>query len=169
MKKLIILFIFLLLPASVLSQSEWNELFFHYQTGTVPPPYYFSYDITAAPSGLLTLAYHTGYQTDSTWTYKLNIPAESFADLNKAIKESGVLTETIPELPQEHRPIGGALQHVMIILQQDPTLDQLPQRVTTPDFPEEAYKEKLNTLYEQIKKLVPASTWDEIAAKKENK
>lgn len=168
MKKIKYLLIILILPATIFSQ-DWSELFFHYQTGTVPPPYYFSYDITVGQDGTLTLAYHPGYQTDSTWRYDLKLTTESIADLNKAIIESGVLTESIPELPQEHRPIGGALQHVTIMLKQDPNSDRMPRRVATPDFPQEAYKEKLNTLYEQIIKLVPQSTWDEIETRKGSK
>lgn len=167
MKKIIL--ILLVFPAVLFSQSEWNELFYHYQTGTVPPKYYFSYDITVASSGVLTLAYHPGYQTDSTWRYQFSVSEENIADLNNAIKESGVLTETVPELPENHRPIGGPLQHIMITLQQNPNIDQLPGRITTPEFPEEAYKEKLNMLYMQIRKLIPAGTWDEIEAKKDAK
>lgn len=169
MKNLLIFFIFLMNPVTSFSQNEWSELFYHYQTGTVPPQYYFSYDLTVASGGMMTLAYHPGYQTDSTWTYQLTASSENIAALDKAIKESGVLTETIPELPQEHRPIGGSLSHVIIILQQDPNLDQMPRRITTPEFPVEAFKEKLKTLYEQIVKLVPIATWDEIDSRRGNK
>ncbi|RPI18224.1 MAG: hypothetical protein EHM58_06255 [Ignavibacteriae bacterium] len=168
MKKLVVLLTVILIPVMACSQSQqdWTELMYHYQTGSVPPQYYFSYDMTVAQSGILTLVYHPGYQTDSSWTYQLNVPADDIAHLNNAIKASGILNGTIPEAPQEHRPVGGPIQHVMLMLPQDPNLDQMPPRITTPDFPDDAYREKLAVLYEQIQKLVPASTWNEIETRR---
>jgi hypothetical protein len=51
MKKILNLTLILVLSTGiVIAQNQWEEIVYHYQTGTVPPPYYYSYDLTINPS-----------------------------------------------------------------------------------------------------------------------
>ena len=50
---------------------------------------------------------------------------------------------------------------------QDPNLDQLPQTITTPYFPEKEYTERLAKLYDLMKSYIPEATWKRIEGLKE--
>jgi hypothetical protein len=165
MKKYILIVLFFV-TSSACSQNEWTELTYHYQTGTVPPPYYYSYDAYLTNSGTLTLVYHHGYN-DTTWTYTIEVNADSLKALKEAIVSSGILTEKVEEISEMHRPIGGSLQNIRIVLPQDPNLDQMPPTITTPYFPANK-KEELTNIYDKMKNLIPEATWNEIKVRKEN-
>jgi hypothetical protein len=169
MKKLLILLVIMVIPRIAFSQTEWSELYYHYQTGSVPPAFYYSYDITVGSGGTVTLVYRPGYQPDSSWTYTFTYPIDTLARLNKAINESGILTETILEEPAEKRPIGGPIQNITILLSQSGDLDQMPKKINITSFPDEIYKKKLNAVYEQVTNLIPKETWDAISARREAK
>lgn len=164
MKKYI-LFALLLFSTAVYSQNEWTELTYHYQTGTVPPQYYYSYDAVLSYSGSLTLIYHPSYN-DTTWTYTMEANPDSLKALKEAIISSGILTEKIEEVSDMHKPIGGSLQNVRIVLPQDPNLDQMPPMITTPYFPANK-KSELTDIYNKIKNIIPEGTMSELKARKE--
>ncbi len=158
---------FLALYSQATAQIQWDEIVYHYQTGSVPPPYYSSYDLTINSTGTGTLVYSPNYGNDTNWVYKLCFSEESMKKINETITRSNVLNETIPALPDSLRPIGGSLQNISVQLPQDPSLDQTPPRIITPYFPEESYKETLEGIYSVIKEAVPKNIWDEINTKKE--
>jgi hypothetical protein len=152
--------------SSACTQAQWDEIVYHYQEGSVPPPYFYSYDITIGTDGTGTLVYSPNYGNDTTWVYNLTISESDMSKLNEAITRSNVLNETIPELPNEKIPDGGPSQNITITLHQDPSLDQTPPKITTPYFPEESYKETLTGIYSIIKNMVPDSVWTEINGRK---
>jgi hypothetical protein len=175
--KIITLFIFITF-AGVISSSinaqvtgyQWTELTYHYQTGTVSPIYFYSYDLTLNTTGDISLVYSPGYitQQTETWSYKLKTGQQNIDTLNSMLASSCIFDSTIEALPPERTPIGGSLQNMVIVLKQDELLDQAPKRITVPYFPKcEVIKETLKTIYEYIKSLVPENTWNEINAKKE--
>jgi hypothetical protein len=167
MKKILNLTLILVLSnGAAIAQNQWEEIVYHYQTGTVPPPYYYSYDLTINPSGTGTLVYSPNYGKDTTWVYNITLSEDDVNRLSSAISESGVLTGTISELPDSLRPIGGALQNISIQQPRDPNLDQTPGRIVVPYFPKPEFREKIMNLYSQIKKMVPQSIWDEIDLRK---
>ncbi len=168
MKKILNLTLILVLSTGiVIAQNQWEEIVYHYQTGTVPPPYYYSYDLTINPSGTGTLVYYPNYGKDTTWVYNITFSQDDINRLSGAISESGVLTETISELPDSLKPIGGALQNISIQQPQYPNLDQTPPRIVVPYFPKPEFKEKIMALYSYIQKMVPENIWNEISLRKE--
>jgi hypothetical protein len=164
MKKYIIIALFFI-SASAFSQNEWTELTYHYQTGTVAPQYYYTYDAILTNSGTLTLVFHPGYY-DTTWTYTMEVNADSLKALKETIISSGILTEKIEKTPDMIGPLGGSMQNIRIVMAQDPNLDQMPPIITIPYFPA-TKKNELNNIYEKIKNLIPESTMNEIKERKE--
>ena len=154
----------LLLSVKANTQYEWTGLQYHYQTGSVPPPYYFEYDIYISPTGSGSIAYHGGYETDTTrkdYNSDFNISSDDLAALDEQIQNSGVLTDNFEELVKH--PIGGSMNKVYITMPQDPRLDHKPPRIETPYFPKsKKQKAALGKLYEKIRSLVPQTIWDEI-------
>lgn len=164
----VFILLIILFTAGAYSQYKWTDAQYHYQTGSVPPPYFFEYDVFINAGGQGTLVYHSSYSTDSTSkmdNYTFTVNASDISSLNNAIKKSKVLTATFKEM--ENHPIGGSMQNAIILLYQDPALDHMPQRITTPYFPASSKQRKaLEILYGKIKSLVPQTIWDEIESKK---
>ncbi len=168
MKKVLFLsLVFGLSIAGASAQNKWEDLIYHYQTGSVPPPYYFSYDLTISSSGAGTLVYTPDYGEQSTWVYNITFTESDMSKLDEAITASNILNEEIPGVPDSLKPIGGALQNISIQLQQDPSLDQVPPRIVTPFFPPGQFKDKLDEIYTIIQKMVPDNIWNEINSRKE--
>jgi hypothetical protein len=168
MKKIIFSAFSLLIITGLLSaQTKWTEITYSYQTGTVPPPYFYHYNFTVNSGGFGTLVYQPDYPDTETWFYTIKLTHEEIKQVDEAIIKSKILDETIPALADTLRPIGGSLENVIVMLVQSPDLDQMPQKIVTPEFPQTKYKEQLDELYTIIKNLIPQSTWDEINARKD--
>jgi len=169
MKKITLIFVsFVLLTSNLYSQYEWSELIYHYQTGSIPPPYFYSYELRITSTGPGTLSYYPDYSQDTLWTFAITVTEEDLEVLNSSIVKSNFLREQIPSVPDNQKPIGGSLQNLTIILYLDPNLDQLPQKITTPYFPENEYTERLAKLCDLMKSHVPEATWKEIEGLKED-
>jgi hypothetical protein len=159
--------LFLLCTSLCYSQYAWTGLIFHYQSGTVPPPYHYSYDLSIKNEGVGYLTYSPGYSGDTAWNYNINIDKSSINKLNDEIQTSKVLLGSIQSLPSGKQPIGGSLQNLTIIISDtNPNADHPPLTIVTPYFPTQ-YKEALDSLYDSIKELVPQSIWDEIDQNRE--
>lgn len=151
-------------------QCKWSTLEYSFRSGTMPPPYFYSYSIlinSDDASGFLKYAFDYSQEDNPPLEYKLTLSEEQMGILNEAIKESKVLCEEIESVPDSLQPIGGSVQNVKItIVNPDPNLDQPPRIIETPYFPIEEYKDGLENLYETINKLVPENIWEEIKTKK---
>jgi hypothetical protein len=167
MKKIILTILFANC-VTLYSQTEWTELTYHYQTGSVPPPYFYSYNINLNVSGKGQLVYFSSYSMDSSWVYDLNINDSVMNVLNEALKKSNIFTDSIIALSENRHPIGGSMQNVKIVLKQDSNLDQMPKTIVVPYFSEKEFKEGLEKLYKTIKEIVPQNLWDDIQSRKEN-
>lgn len=164
MNKLIaVIAIFLLFTSLCHSQYVWTGIMYHYQTGSIPPPHYYSYDLTINNEGGGYLVYSPGYSGDTSWNYNMKIDEASINKLNDEIQKSKVLIGTIQSLPRNKQTIGGSLRNLTIILSDtNPNTDHPPITIVTPYFPTQEYKEALDSLYDTIRNLVPQSVWDEI-------
>lgn len=168
MKNIILItLISLLIPVSLQSQYLWSEITYHYQTGSVPPPYHFSYYLNINSDGTGKLVYHPSY-SDSSWIYDINLTSSQINQLDSAIQASNLMNEDVPELPKNKHPIGGSLQNVQITIKPDDK-NQAGKSITTPYFPQPEYKEKLVNLYDLIKSLIPADKWEDIEVRKSEK
>lgn len=160
--------LFLLPGVQAEAQYEWTDIQYHFQTGSVPPPYYYEYDIYISATGTGSLAYHGGYESDTSkkdYTYDFNVLPDDLKSLDQRIQTSKVLTDAFEEL--EKHPIGGSINRVFITMPQDPRIDHRPPRIETPYFPKsKKQKAALEKLYAKIKSLVPQSVWDDIESRK---
>lgn len=169
MKKLFTVISFLIISITVTeAQYIWRELTYHYQTGSVAPPYFYKYDLTIDNSGKGALVYYPGYSEDSVWRYDLQLSSESLKELQEVISSSTVLTDSIEALEPDKTPIGGSLQNLIIILTDTSSANLLTKTITTPYFPKKKkYRESLPQLYDKIKSFVPSEFWTELQTKKE--
>jgi hypothetical protein len=154
-------------PLYIFSQLAWTDITYHFQTGTVPPPYYYSYELHINSGGECNLTYRPTYSNDSIWVYKFNLISDQINELDSIVIKSGVLTDSINSLPENKHPIGGSIKNIIITLYQDPTFDRMPPVIKTPYFPTAEFKEKLENLYDSAGALIPQNIWDEIKERKE--
>jgi hypothetical protein len=157
----------LIITGLLTSQTKWTDITYSYQTGPIPPPYFYHYNFIINSGGVGTLVYQPDYPDTETWVYTIKLCDEDIKQVDEAITKSKILDETIPALADSLRPVGGSLEKVTVMLVQDPNLDQMPHSIVTPEFPKKEYKEQLDELYSVIKNLIPQSTWDEINARKD--
>jgi hypothetical protein len=157
----------LMATSPLLSQGKWTDLMFHYQTGTVPPPYFYQYNININSGGSAVLVYFPGYSIDTSWAYKFDVSEIDIKRLDDSIASSKILTEPILSMPEHKHPIGGSIESLTVVLWEDPALDQRPPTLVVPDFPQPQFKEAIDNLYSTIKSLAPQTIWDEISKRKE--
>jgi len=140
-----------------------------YESGPLPPKYQYHYTITINNNCDGGVVCFIGID-DSTpsLTYDFKVSKDSLDLLNEAIYKCKILEEDIESFPEGKHPIGGHLEKVRVILVNDnPNLDQPPRVKESPYFPADKYKEDFQNLYETIKGIVPTRIWDDIEAKKQ--
>ena len=153
------------------SQDEvkWSSVNYMFESGPLPPIYQYSYSVTInrnCDGGMV--GFIGSDPSNPSLTYEFKVSKDSLKFLNDAIKNSKILIEDIAELPEGKRPVGGHLEKVRIIIENDnPNLDQPPRVKESPFFPVEKYQKGLNNLYETILSFVPKNVWDDFNAKKE--
>ncbi|MFA5011514.1 MAG: hypothetical protein WC644_06120 [Ignavibacteria bacterium] len=173
MKNLLIGLIFLSVIASCtnsqdVTKSDWSALQYFYNSGPLPPPYHYSYEITINNNGESSLNYRLGYDEQKPpINYSFNVSKQDLKLLSEKITTSQLATGKIKAVPENQHPVGGSLERVkLIITKENPELDQPPVAFESPYFPIEMYKKNLDELYSFIKKLVPDSIWADAEAKK---
>lgn len=167
-----ILFSLLLLVFASCSTSQdsvkWSSVSYMYESGPLPPKYQYNYTITLNTNldgGMV--AFFGGDPANPSLTYDFKISKDSIKILTEAIKNSKILEEEIGQLPENMHPIGGSLEKVRVVLvNENPNLDQPPRAKESPYFPVEKYKKGLQNLYETIKVFVPKKVWDDFEAKR---
>lgn len=177
MKTLYFLLI-MLLPVSYSCSSKnvtsddpkWTIIQYYFQTGTVPPPYYYSYSILINTDKKVILKYIAGYLQDdtNTFNYELTLTNDQLKTLNDEIEKSEVIEGDIKSLPQDRTPVGGSNNSLRItFVNPNPNLDQPPRIKDITPFPEKQWVEKLDNLYKYIKELVPKANWDDAAKRRD--
>lgn len=170
MHKIIISFVLFLLISCAGSKSgpKWSSVSLMYESGPLPPKYQYSYTVTVNTNGDGGMVGFIGADaSNSSLTYDFKCNADCIKKISDAIKNSKLLEEDIAVLPEGKRPIGGHLEKVRVVLEnENPNLDQPPKVKESPYFPDEKYRSGLNSLYETIQKMVPASVWDDFEKKK---
>jgi hypothetical protein len=158
----------MLSAASSFGQFKWSELDFHYQTGSVPPPYYHEYDFYITSDGKAQLIFRSTYTPDSNniLKYNFNIADSSMLKLNDTIEASKIMTEEIESYPEAKRKIGGPLQNVTLTLNSDPAFDRKPIRIEVTFYPSnEQQRIGLGNLYVFIVLLIPQDVMDDVKTK----
>ncbi|MFA7359521.1 MAG: hypothetical protein WC139_00645 [Candidatus Kapaibacterium sp.] len=150
------------------STNEWSAIQYFYNSGPLPPPYHYSFDININNNGESSLNYRLGYDEQKPpINYTFNITKENLKLLSGKIKASELASGKIEAVPENQHPVGGSLERVrLVITKAEPDLDQPPKAFESPYFPTEKYKKNLEELYSFINKLVPDSVWSDVKAKK---
>ncbi|MBI5403032.1 MAG: hypothetical protein HY959_06500 [Ignavibacteriae bacterium] len=170
MYKIFFSFLSLLIISCAGSQSgpKWSSVSLMYESGPLPPKYQYSYTVTINTNGDGGVVCFVGADpSNPSLTYDFKCTPENTKKIDEAIKKSKILEDEITEMPEGKRPIGGHLEKVRVILEnENPNLDQPPKVKESPYFPDEKYRSGLNNLYETIQKIVPSSVWDDFEKKK---
>lgn len=158
MKKIILLLFFITLSITASAQSsKWSSLSYTYSKGPVSPPYQYSYTILIDRFGNSSLNYT---KSDVTKEYPFKIGKKGLKKLNYALKKSKVFTVSPEDMKSENNLIGGPEKTLVIVKNQSPLLDQMPQSITVPSQVNEIYSENINNLYDEIENLVPSDVWN---------
>jgi|WetSurMetagenome_2_1015567.scaffolds.fasta_scaffold602403_2 hypothetical protein len=180
MKNLILFFVFL---SNIFSCSNsqtgisekkdnWASIQYFYNSGPLPPQYHYDYNISITREGIGNITCNIGYDKSLPGIiYDFKLSKDTIDLIDKAINQSGVLTEEIESLPPNKHPIGGSLKNVRIVLEvpkADSLLDRPPRVKETPEFPVEKYREKLDRFYSTITSLIPKYIWDDVELKRKD-
>ena len=153
---------------TVQTPSDWDNVQYIFESGPVSPKYQYDYTIQINKNLEGTLLYSYGAERDKSLSYHFTISKENAEMISKYISAMKLMSDAIPELPEDKRPIGGSLQKVRIVEDiTDPNADRPPKVYETPYFPSEEYKTDLTKMYNYILSLVPKSYFDDASSKRE--
>ena len=163
-RAVLILFPLITAATSVFAQEKWTKIEYYFNIGSLPPPYHYEYTITITRDGTASLEYMMGYSrtSDNTLEYKLDIRNTPLKNLNKEIKESGILSKKIGYFPTGEIPVGGSSEHLTIFDGND-TITYVPS------YPDKAYDDLLEGIYKKIKKCIPDDVWNEVESKRDER
>lgn len=138
---------------AILPTEQISLIEFHYVTPAVSPEYQYSYDVLINSDGSSVYSFRKG---DDRIMETFNITEQEFEELNKMIKDAGLLKEKVNTISSDEIPDGASRQWLVLLVENlDPDLDQPPRRIEMPVYPEEKYKESLSNIYSKIKNLIP--------------
>lgn len=148
--------------------NEWSAIQYFYDSGPLPPPYHYNYEVTINNDGASSLSYRFGYdEQNSPISHSFIVSKENLKILSEKISVSQLSTGKVESVPENQHPIGGSLERVrLIITKANPDLDQPPKAIDSPYFPTKKYKKNLEELYSMVNKLVPDSIWSDVKTKK---
>jgi hypothetical protein len=162
--------VFHLLSCGVQAQSEWAKLKYHFNSGSLPPPYHYSYTISVNIDGKGELVYISGYQekdkTNIGHPFELN--NEKLEALKNAVKESDILNLDIKSRPSGEIPDGGHSESLEFYVYKDDN-NELTLIKSIVTYPELKYEGLLDKLYKVIQNSVPEDIWNEVKSKNVNK
>lgn len=142
------------------SSQEWQRLNYYFNSGALPPPYHYSYNISITSDGAGELAYVKGYDENGKNKTQLSftLGKKQIKELKRQLKISGVLTDKIKERPSEEIPDGGHSDNLTLYSDSEP-----PEIIASvPSYPDLKYEAALNKLYKYIVSCVPEEYWNEV-------
>jgi hypothetical protein len=144
--------------------TNWTYIDYKYNSGPLPPKYYFEYICRINNDGSALLMYKKGYSdTIQQKTCDFQVSKDTIAILNKFITDSKILSEEIQSMPENEHPIGGHIRYVsVIIVDTNSNIDRPPRVISSPAFPVEKYKTGLDDLYDFMASLIPAEVWNKV-------
>jgi len=148
--------------------NKWSSVSYMYDSGPLPPEYQYNYVVTIHSNGEAAMVYFIGADpSNSSLTYDFKCTPENLKKIGDAIAKSKILDEDIKEEPEGNRPIGGHLEKVRVVLEEEnPLLDRAPRMKESPYFPLKKYRDGLNKLFETVASFVPENVWLDIEKKK---
>lgn len=158
MKKIILILILLCISYSSFAQNvRWSDVSFSFSKGPVSPEYQYSYNIIISEDGSAKLVYTKSNASDE---YEFKVGKKGLKKLNKALKNSKIFTVNPDEMKSENNKIGGPERSITVTKWQSPELDAKPETITVPSNVNDTYAKCINSLYDTIEMLVPASIWN---------
>lgn len=161
MDKLLLSILALIFFTSVsCSSQEWQKLNYYYNSGSLPPPYHYSYTITITADGAGELSYVKGYDEKDKNKTQLSfiLDKSKLKELKRQLKKSGVLSDKIKERPNDEIPDGGHSESLTLYSDAEP-----PEIIASvPSYPDLKYESALNKLYKFVVSCVPVEYWNEV-------
>lgn len=146
---------------------NWEILEYSFSSGPVSPKYQYSYRIIINYDRSCFMQYVFPGSDNPEYTF--SITNEQMEMLNKKLRESEIFDADIPSLSAEEIPDGGSSESVSVTVPNpDPDLDQPPRVYSSPVYPQEPYKTKLENLYSYINESVPDNLRKEAESKRIN-
>lgn len=148
--------------------NDWGEIVYKHRSGTVAPPYAYSYSINITDAGKGILSYKLPYNDSLNWNYEFTLTDEQRKALSGYIADNNLTSQELNRDKPEKNPIGGSTSYLMIVMKQDPNLDQKPATIEYPSFFVDKDLEKvMKKLYKMLDGYPPKSAWDDISSKRD--
>lgn len=163
MKKLLLLVIFLgFVGCATPRSTPWPEtrpddfqIEYYWETGSLPPPYFYSYRITVGPGAGGEIKFQADYSGEETplWVEAIDITENDLDQLYKTLIAMGMFE--IEWLQATDIPTGGSASFLTGLAH--------GTKFSIPSFVAGKQQEKdARALYEYIKTLVPQETWEKL-------
>jgi hypothetical protein len=132
-------------------------LILDWDTGTLPPPYNYSYTIAIGPGLVGQFSYQPGYAPENqveVWNKEFSLESKDLDALYKTLAEKGMLREN---WATDQRLLGGQGSNLDITASGNKYHIPSVSVLTRPD------REKVEAVFEIIRGYIPQSIWDEMA------
>ena len=153
--------IFTACAAEPVQRPEDFSLTFGWNTGALPPQYFYSYTISVEPDGTGKLTYQPGYQLDNTenfWQTEFNLTNKQMDDLYQYLLDNDLLRSSWKEgeilLGSSGTSISITANGKEFLV---PSISKLQQ----------ADRLLVNAAMDYIHSLVPQDIWDEMDARQQ--
>ena len=139
------------------TKSDDFSLYYYWNTGALPPGYYYQIEVEITPNRSGILTYQGGYaaDTDNIATFEFNVDEETWNNFYTWLSEKDIFRNDWTE--SEDILLGGSTTQVK--LQSDGEIYVIPSESVLTKDEREVYYE----LEEQINQLVPSMVWDGVA------
>ena len=131
------------------------QVSYYWETGSLPPPYFYSYTITIGPSAEGTITFEPGYSTydPPTWVEDFQLSESDLDLLYEELYDANVFEGEWHQ--KEDIPVGGSADKMAVIA--------YGRDYSIPIYVEGEEKSKsIKKVYEEIETLVPQEIWDKL-------
>ncbi len=144
---------------TITAASADMTLRYHWENGSVAPPYHYEYDIRVSPTTDAQIVFSPDYAGKNTpvWTEKFAITRQQLSDLTAMIDKKQVMTKQWP--PSREPQVGGGTESLEVTTR--------GKTVKIPSQLEMADAAVLRDLYAAIRALVPKTIWDNLMARRD--
>lgn len=155
---LVLVGIIVLAACSPIAETRTDDfgLYYYWNTGALPPEYYYQYEIEIGPDGSGVLTYQKGYEEneEQSKVFSFQVDVEQWDEFYSWLQTNRILRSNWKE--SEDVVVGGSTTSVKLqaagLKYIIPSVSVLSQRERTTFY----------ELEEQIEKLVPAEIWEQI-------
>ena len=139
-------------------QSDDFQVQYHWATGSLPPPYYYSYTITLGPKNVGKIEFQPNYAYEDTplWVEEFEVTNAQLEQIFSNLSEVGVFSRGWKQSGDV--PTGGSSDNLTVI--------NAGEEYKVPSYvADKQASSDIGEVYDLISSLVPKATWEDLLAR----